>query len=295
MQANAGLQVGNSPGALQNVLYEGLYQTGLQPASLYEAQLANRIGVPPADWIDVCGAAPMLNAGGIANAASFATGPLSPGEIVTLFGSAMGPAALASLTVNGFGLVDTTLAGTRVLFDGQPAPLVYTSAGQVSAVVPYATAGNSATQVQVEYMGQPSALGSFTIAPTTPGIFKLGDAGGGVGIWVVNQDNTLNSPANPAAAGDIVVFYATGAGQTNPPGVDGSVATAPYPVPTQKVSVTIAGVPATLLYQGAAPYEIAGLLQINAIIPYGLTPSNNAPLVLTIGNASSQTATVAIH
>ena len=55
MQASAGLQVGSSPGALQNVLYEGLYQTGLQPASLYEAQLANRIGVPPADWIDVCG------------------------------------------------------------------------------------------------------------------------------------------------------------------------------------------------------------------------------------------------
>jgi len=295
MQANAGLQVGNSPGALQNVLYEGLYQTGLQPASLYEAELANRIGVPPADWIDVCGALPTLNAGGITNAASFAAGPLSPGEIVTLFGSGMGPAALATLTVNGFGLVDTTLAGTRVLFDGRPAPLVYTSGGQVSAVVPYATAGQTATKVQVEYLGQPSGPGSFTIAPTSPGIFKLGDAGGGVGIWVVNQDNTLNSPANPATAGDIVVFYATGAGQTNPAGVDGSVATAPYPVPTQKVSVTIAGVQANLLYQGAAPFEIAGLLQINAVIPSGVTPSNNAPLVLTIGNASSQTATVAIH
>jgi len=295
MQASAGLQVGSSPGALQNVLYEGLYQTGLQPASLYETQLANRIGVPPADWIDVCGALPMLNAGGIANAASFATGPLSPGEIVSLFGSGMGPAALASLTVNGFGFVDTTLAGTRVLFDGLPAPLVYTSSGQVSAVVPYATAGQPATKVQVEYLGQPSTAASYSLAPTSPGIFKLGDAGGGVGIWVVNQDNTLNSPANPATAGSIVVFYATGAGQTNPSGVDGSVATAPFPVPTQKVSVTITGVPATLLYQGAAPYEIAGLLQINAVIPGGLAPSDNAPLVLTVGNASSQTATVAIH
>jgi uncharacterized protein (TIGR03437 family) len=112
---------------------------------------------------------------------------------------------------------------------------------------------------------------------------------------VVNQDNTLNSTANPATGGSIVVFYATGAGQTIPAGVDGSVATAPYPVPIQKVSVTIAAVPATLLYQGAAPFEIAGLVQINAVVPAGLAPSDAAPLVLTIGNASSQTASIAIR
>ena len=116
-----------------------------------------------------------------------------------------------------------------------------------------------------------------------------------MGIWVVNQDNTLNTPTNPATAGSIVVFYATGAGQTNPPGVDGSVATTPFPVPTQNVSVTIAGVQANLLYKGAAPFEIAGLLQVNAVVPSGLTPSDTAALVLTIGNASSQTATIAVR
>jgi uncharacterized protein (TIGR03437 family) len=295
MQAAAGLQVGSSSGALKNVLYEGLYQAGLQPASLYETQLANRIGVPPADWIDACAALPMLNANGITSAASFATGPLSPGEIVTLFGSGMGPATLAGLTINGFGLVDTLLAGTRVLFDGIPAPLVYTSSGQVSAVVPYATAGKSTTQVQVEYLGQRSAAASFPVALTSPGIFDLTLPGSIAKMWVVNQDNTLNSPAHPATAGDIVVFYATGAGQTVPAGVDGSFATAPFPVPVQNVSVTIGGVQANLLYKGAAPFEIAGLLQINAVIPAGLAPSDAAPLVLTIGNASSQTATIAIH
>ena len=165
----------------------------------------------------------------------------------------------------------------------------------MSAVVPYATAGNSATQVQVEYMGQPSAAASFTIAPTSPGIFKLGDAGGGVGIWVVNQDNTLNSPGESCDGRRHRRLLCHRSRANQSAGVDGSVATSPYPVPTQKVSVTIAGVPAKLLYQGAAPYEIAGLLQINAVIPSGLTPSNNAPVVLTIGDASSQTATVAIH
>jgi uncharacterized protein (TIGR03437 family) len=289
MLADAGLQVGTSAGALQNVLYEGLYQTGLQPASLYEAQLANRIGTAPAEWIDVCGAAPVLSAGAITNAASFATGAVSPGEIVTLFGSGMGPGTIATSTVNALGLVNSTLQGTRVLFDGVPAPIIYTSATTVSAVVPYATAGKSSTMVEVEYQGQLSAAASFAVAPTAPGIFKLGSAS-----WVLNQDGSVNFSANPAAAGSIIVIYATGAGQTNPAGVDGSLAAAPYPAPVQMVSVTIGGANATVLYAGAAPGLVAGLMQINVRVPAGVTSS--AALVLSIGGASSQAGcVVAVH
>ena len=296
MHASAGLQVGSGPGALENVLYEGLYQTGLQPASLFETQLANRLSPVPADWIDACGATPVLNSGAVTNAASFATGPLSPGEIVTLFGSGMGPATLVTATVNAFGLVDTQLSGTRVLFDGNAAPLVYSRADTVSAVVPYAVAGQATTQVQVEYLGQRSAAASFPVAAASPGIFKLGDAGNGVGIWVLNQDGTLNSPANPASPGSIVVLYATGAGQTNPPGADGSLAAAPFPAPQQTVTVTIGGVGAQLLYAAAAPFEIAGLLQINAVIPPGVTASNTTALVLVVGGAPGQSGcTVAVH
>jgi uncharacterized protein (TIGR03437 family) len=281
MLASPELQVGTATGALGNVLYEGLYQPGLQAASLYETQLANRIGTPPADWIDVCGASPVLTAGAITNAASFATGPLSPGEIVTLFGTGMGPASIVTATINALGLVDNTLAGTRVLFDGVPAPIIYTSANVVSAVVPYATAGKSSTMVQVEYQGQLSPAASFPIAPATPGIFELGSS-----QWVVNQDGTINSPANPAAAGSEVVFYATGGGQTNPAGVDGSLAAVPLPAPVGKVSVTIGGANATILYAGAAPGLVAGLLQVNVRVPTGL-PSP-AALLLNIAGASSQ-------
>ena len=296
MQASPGLQVGSDPGALQNVIYEGLYQTGLQPASLFETQLANRLSTVPADWMDVCGPPPVLSPGAITNAASFATGPLSPGEIVTLFGAGMGPPTLVSATVNTFGLVDTALGGTRILFDGNPAPLVYSRSDMVSAVVPYAVAGGSTTQVQVEYFGQRSPPVSFPVAATSPGIFKLGDAGNGVGIWVLNQDGTLNSPSNPASPGSVVVLYATGGGQTTPPGVDGSLAAAPYPVPKQAVTVTIGGVNAELHYAGAAPFEVAGLLQINAVIPSGLVPSDKAALVLAIGLATNQSGcTVALR
>ena len=296
MQSSPDLQTGSSAGALQNVLYEGLYQIGLQPASLFETELANRLGTVPADWIDVCGLPPVLNPGGITNAASFVAGPLSPGEIVTLFGSGMGPAVLTGATINTLGLVDTAVAGTRVLFDGVPGPLIYTRSDVVSAVVPYEVAGNSSTQVQVEFQGQRAPPASFPVAAVLPGIFKLGDAGGGVGIWVVNQDGTLNSPSNPASAGSIVVFYATGGGQTNPPGVDGSLATAPYPAPVQNIVVTAGGVNAEIRYAGAAPTEIAGLLQFNVVIPAGINPSGTIPLVLTIGGVASQSGcTVAVR
>jgi uncharacterized protein (TIGR03437 family) len=288
MAASAALQVGTSAGALQNVLYEGLYQTGLQPASLYEAQLANRIGNPPADFVNACGAAPVLTTGGITNAASYATGALSPGEIVTLFGSGMGPASIVTATVNALGLIDNALAGTRVLFDGVPAPMVYTRTDVVAAVVPYGTAGKASTMVQVEYQGQLSAPASYAIAPATPGIFQLGSSS-----WALNQDGTVNSPSNPATAGSIVVLYATGAGQTNPAGVDGSLAAVPFPAPVGKVSVTIGGASALIVYAGAAPGEVAGLMQINVTVPSGLPSS--APLVLTVAGAISQAGcTIAI-
>jgi uncharacterized protein (TIGR03437 family) len=85
-----------------------------------------------------------------------------------------------------------------------------------------------------------------------------------------------------------VIFYATGGGQTNPAGVDGSPAAAPYPSPVEPVSVTIGGTKAAVAYAGAAPGFIAGLLQINVQIPTGLL--STAPLILTIGSASSQPA-----
>lgn len=294
MPPSPGLQVGSGGGTLQNVLYEGLYQPGLQPASLYQAQLARRIGTLPADWLDVCASAPVVNPGGVVNAASFAPGPVSPGEIVTLFGSGMGPPSLATAALDNSGRVANSLAGTRILFDDVAAPLVYTSASQAAAVVPYAAAGKTVANVQVEYNGQRSSPVSLSIAATTPGIFEL-NASGGVAEWVLNQDGTLNSPSNPAPVGSIVVLYATGGGQTNPAGVDGSLAAEPYPAPAAPVSVTIGGAKADVLYAGAAPGFVAGLLQVNVRVPDGvLSPAS--PLLLTIGTRSSQAdCTVAVR
>jgi uncharacterized protein (TIGR03437 family) len=88
----------------------------------------------------------------VLNAASYLGGGVAPGEIVTILGSAMGPADLASLQVTRAG-VPVTLAGVRILFDGQPAPLIYVSDRKSSAIVPYDVAGKATVDIQVEYKG----------------------------------------------------------------------------------------------------------------------------------------------
>ena len=67
----------------------------------------------------------------VANAASYVSGAVSPGENIVIFGTGLGPATLAlgHITNNAY---DTTLSNTRVLFDGTPAPIIYASAGQTS-------------------------------------------------------------------------------------------------------------------------------------------------------------------
>jgi uncharacterized protein (TIGR03437 family) len=239
--------------------------------------------------------APRLAESGVVNAASFAPGPVSPGEIITIFGSRIGPAQLVTFRLTPAGLFDTTLAETKVAFDNVPAPLIYVSATQVSAIVPYAVAGKATTQLQVEYKGIKSNVLSLAVAPAAPGIFSLDSTGKGPGA-ILNQDMSVNSASNPASRGGIVVLYATGEGQTKPAGVDGKPAAGELPTPVLPVSVRIGGLEAEVLYAGGAPGLVAGLLQVNARVPEDVSSGNSVPVVLKVGAAESQPAiTVAVQ
>ena len=230
---------------------------------------------------------PVISANGIVNAASYVTGGVAPGEMITIFGSGLGPATLAPLQTDQRGYVSTTLGGTQVLFDGTPAPLIYSLAGQVSAVVPYETFGKSSTQVQVVFQGQSSSTVSVPVVTALPGIFTLNSSGSGPGA-IVNQDGTVNSAANPAAAGSIVMIFATGEGQTNPDGTDGKPDGFPAPAPIAPVSATIGGLNADVQYAGGVAGLVAGFLQVNVRLPSGVSTSSAVPVILSIGGKSSQ-------
>jgi len=235
---------------------------------------------------------PLVTSAGVVNAASYETKAVSPGEIVSIFGITLGPAAGAGGTVTG-NKFDTSIAGVRALFDGVAAPLVYASAAQLGAIVPYGLQ-KSTTQLVIEYNGTRSAPVTLNVVGSLPGIFSADQSGKGQGA-MFNENGSVNSASNPAGAASIVVFYATGEGQTFPAGLDGVLAQGPtYPKPILPVSVTIGGRDAEILYYGAAPTLVAGVMQVNARIPSG-TPSGNAPIVLKVGqNLSPTTVTVAV-
>jgi len=240
-------------------------------------------------------ALPNLPAAQVVNAGSYAGGAVAPGEIVALYGSALGPAAGVDLQLTNPYLVSNALAGVHVLFDGVPAPITYASAAQVNAVVPYGVANQSSTTLQVEYLGALSAPVVLPVVAAAPGLFTANASGTGPGAILNNADYSVNSPANPVAIGGYVDIYFTGAGATTPTSTDGLLVTAPYPMVPSKVPVTVTmgGIPCQTttdpnFYAGAAPYLISGLTQITVQVPTGVTPGSSVPLLVTVGGASAQ-------
>jgi len=209
----------------------------------------------------------------------------------------LGPSAGVTGSVDpSTGRIVSQLAGTRVLFDGIAAPLLYASTKQVNAIVPYEVAGCTQTMMQVEYRGIRSSGTALPCVSAAPGIFTFNSTGTGPAA-AANQDGTLNGPLSPAAKGSYVTVYFTGGGQLNPPGVTGSITdSSVLKWLTQPVSVTVGGVVVTVMFDGAAPTFVDGLSQLNIRLAES-TPSGNAlPLVITVaGTTSPVTATLAVR
>ena len=245
----------------------------------------------------------------VANAASYLTGAVAPGEIVTLFAdssNAIGPEAGVLLTGDLIvdGQLPTTMGGVRVFFSrggATPsrvaAPLIYVSATQVNCVVPYEVEGAAEVRVEVEYQGRSSDSFTLDAAATQPGIFTA--TAMGIGQAAIGQYDELgtylgaNSIDRPVTRGNIITLYVTGEGRPKGSVSTGRItsaqAAAPYtPQPQYVPSVLIDGQPATITFYGAAPGFVAGLMQVNVIVPRNIRPGPNVPVSITIGPNYSQ-------
>ncbi len=230
-------------------------------------------------------AAPCIALNAFLNGGSFLPGPISPGEIVSIFGSGLGPASPVQFTLNG-DTIDKELSGTRILFDGTPAPVLLTSDWQVNTIVPYSVRIGETTTIQVEYQGVTTASLTLPVTASSPAIFTLNSSGRGAGA-ILNQDSSVNTPTHRAVKGTVIQIYATGEGQTNPPGVDGKVALTAWPKPLLPVTILIGGVKANIEYAGAAPSLVAGVIQINARVPVNVSSGAAVPVVIKIGDKTS--------
>ncbi len=235
--------------------------------------------------------APVLSGSAVVNAASYAAGAVAPGEIVTLFNVNYGPPSILEAVFDG-SVLSSNLGSTRVFFDGIPAPFIYALVGQSSVVVPYAVAGKQDTVMQYEYNGVRSNSVTIPVVPSAPGIFSLNQSGTGPGA-TLNQDYSVNSAANPVAAGGAVQVFATGGGTIVGGATDGAVATGAG-AQTLNVTATVGGLPARVLYAGPAPQLVNGVLQVNVEIPQGL--SGPQPLAINVDGRPSQPGiTVAVR
>lgn len=227
---------------------------------------------------------PQLTA--VVNAASYAPGPVAPGEVITIYGSNLGPTTLTTYVLNANNTFATTVADTTVTFDNTPAPILYVRNDQLSVVVPFEVAGRATTNLTIKHLGQTSAALQMQVANFVPGMFTLNVQGFGQGA-IINENGTVNGPNNPAPKGSIVAIYLTGAGTFTTNVGTGTVVTS-NPTVSAPVSVSIGGQPTTAPYTGAAGTAIAGLYQFNVVVPKTLTASGPQPVVLTVGGQPAQ-------
>jgi uncharacterized protein (TIGR03437 family) len=241
--------------------------------------------------LDLSGADPPLAAPCLVNAASLIAGPVAPGEIVSLYGNGMGPEQFLVAQPGADGRLPLELDGTRVLFDGEPGPIVHIQSNQISAVAPLSVAGNTSLLVEVERGGLTSAAVSWLAAEAHPGVFTT--TYDGLGPAVYNEDWTLNSGRNPARPGGVISVFLTGGGMTGPPVDPAAFAALDAPLARLKLPVTASfdGIAATVEYAGTAPGKQHGVIQVNVRIPAGLrsiTNARNFRMVISVGGPLTQ-------
>ena len=87
----------------------------------------------------------------LTNAASFEAGSVAPGELVTLFGTGLGPRQGVQPQATLQSPFPTQAANVEVTFDGTPAPLLLVQDAQINAVAPWSLTPGQTAQVCVSY------------------------------------------------------------------------------------------------------------------------------------------------
>ena len=141
--------------------------------------------------------------GAVFDAASERADPISPGKIIVIYGAGLGPPQLVLNQASG-GQFGTGVGGTVVSFNGIAAPILYASATQVAAVVPYAISGTTA-QVTVAYQGAVSAAFTVPVAASAPSLFTSNETGAGQAA-AINADGTINTATNPVRIGNSILL-----------------------------------------------------------------------------------------
>jgi uncharacterized protein (TIGR03437 family) len=225
------------------------------------------------------------------NGASYTSSNFAPDSWVTIFGSNLASGQVTAVTTP----YPTSLAGTTVsLVDANGAtrllPLYFVSATQINALIPTNTAFGLATLTVTNPQGA-TASTILLVTRTSPGFFSANASGLGVAAALIQRVRSDSSQSV-----ENVATYDSGSSQMVPiPIVAGAdslylqiYGTGLRYTPTlSKVTCTIGGINAPVLYASAAP-GFYGLDQVNVQVPAGLSGTVN--VVVTVdGQAGNPT------
>jgi uncharacterized protein (TIGR03437 family) len=235
---------------------------------------ASYLGDPrsaPSTSNDLVFTTPGIQISGIANGASFQPGVAAPNTILSLFGTRLRCAT-----------------GPQVILDGAPAEILAAVDTQVNFVAPPAVVPG-AVSLQVACGSERSDPYPLATAVAAPAFFTAAATGAGQAS-IVNQDGSINGPANPAARGEYISVFLTGLGRYAPPDANGLRWT------IDRVSFFFGDVEAPVLFAGAAPGYTLGLQQVNVLVPADAPAGDAVPLRLSSGSAQTrQIVTAAIR
>jgi uncharacterized protein (TIGR03437 family) len=228
----------------------------------------------------------------VVSAAKYATNqPLAPGGFISIYGSNLsaGPNLAGSLPLN------TQLGQTQAVVGGQAMPLQFAGTGQINAIIPFDLAANSTQELIVLNGPAISVPQTVVIGPAQPAIFAQSD---GLGVVFDVQPGTtaqvLMDAGHPLSAGDAIVIYCAGLGPVNPAVAAGAAAPgSPAATTVNPVTVTVGGQTAKVFFSGLVG-GFAGLYQVNAYVPGGVTPGDSVPLVISAAGFDSAPVNVVV-
>jgi uncharacterized protein (TIGR03437 family) len=236
-------------------------------------------------------ATPTLQRSGITRAAGFGGGALAAGSIASLFGTNFAPSTASATAVP----LPSQIGQTRVYFNLRPAPLYFTSAGQVNAQIPWELSNETGVQVVVVRNGAASLPVSLPLGPASPGIFLVKE---NAGVVVNANTGQLVDAQSGVDRGQALVIYASGLGAVNGSVASGVPSSSTELEPTRQpveaiVSVGGQSVALPVLFAGSAPGFI-GVNQVNLLVPSN-APTGVGTLILRTAGTESNSVLIAIQ
>ena len=253
------------------------------------------------------GAQPTITANGVLNASGYQN-TLAPDTVFVIFGTAMGPATIATASAPNY---PSSLSGTSITFTSSAGgtaitpKMIYTLASQVAGLLTSSIAPGSYA-VRVTYNGQTSPPQNVTVVARSFGIAAansggtgtaqatIGNVNGGISLTRFNNGavgfNGLNWTLTPAHPGDSLVLWGTGGGADSANDTGGSLGDQTV----QGSFIVIVGTrKITPLYAGTSS-GYPGLWQVNFTLPPDIPLDCFTPVQVSAGGVVGNTVTVPI-